>query len=161
MLFSIFLLTVTFVCFSVISFGNEGQTVEETFAYQMAHGKHSTFDQHSKLWTSYSERLGYHFMANDVTDETKKKSILLSCSGAATYNLLENLLQPTCPNDKSYDELVKVLSNYFNPKPSTIVQHFKFNTHVRESGESVASYVVPLKSLAEYCDYGMKLDEMV
>ena len=127
----------------------------------MAHGKLSTFDQHSESWTSYSERLGYYFTANDITDETKKKSILLSCSGAAVYDLLKNLLQPTCPNDKSYDELVKVLSDYFNPKPSTIVQRYKFNTHVRESGESVASYVAALKSLAEYCDYGPKLDEMV
>ena len=148
-------------CFSVISFGDEGQRVEDTFTYQMAHGKLSTFDQHSESWTSYSERLGYYFTANDITDETKKKSILLSCSGAATYDLLKNLLQPTCPNDKSYDELVKVLSDYFNPKPSTIVQRYKFNTRVRESGESVASYVAALKSLAEYCDYGPKLDEMV
>ena len=75
----------------------------------------------SESWTSYSERLGYYFTANDITDETKKKSILLLCSGAATYDILKNLLQPTCLNDKSYDELVKVLSNYFNPKPSTIV----------------------------------------
>ena len=74
---------------------------------------------------------------------------------------MKNLLQPICTNDKSYNELVKVLSDYFNPKPSTIVQHFKFNTRVRESGKSVASYVAALKSLAEYCIYGTKLDEMV
>ena len=115
----------------------------------------------SESWTSYSERLGYYFTANDITDETKKKSILLLCSGAATYDILKNLLQPTCLNDKSYDELVKVLSNYFNPKPSTIVQSYKFNTCVRESGESVASYVAALKSLAEYGNYGPNLDEMV
>ena len=127
----------------------------------MAHEKLSVFDQHSKSWTLYSERLGYYFTANDITNERKKKSILLSCSGAATYDLLKNLLQPTSLNDKSYDELVKVLSDYFNPKPSTIVQRFKFNTRVRESGESVAIYVAALKSLAEFCDYGVRLDEMV
>ena len=127
----------------------------------MARGKLSVFDQHRESWTSYSERLGYYFTANDITDETKKESILLSCSGAATYNLLKNLLQPTSLNDKSYDELVKVLSDYFNPKPSTIVQCFRFNTRVRESRESVGSYVAALKSLAEFGDYGAMLDEMV
>ena len=132
MLFSSSLWTVI-ACVSVISFGDEGQRVEDTFTCQMAHGKLSTFDQHSESWASYSERLGCYFTANDITDETKKKSILLSCSGAATYDLLKNLLQSTCPNDKSYDELVKVLSDYFNPKPSTIVQHYKINTRVRES----------------------------
>ena len=107
----------------------------------------------SIAWTSYSERLGYYFTANDITDETKKKSILLSWSGAATYNLLKNLLQPTSLNDKFYDELVKVLSDYINLKLSTIVQRFKFNTRVRESGESVSSYVAALKSGAKFCDY--------
>ena len=74
---------------------------------------------------------------------------------------MKNLLQSTSLNDKSYDELVKVLSNYFNPKPSTIVQHLKFNTRVRESGDSVVSYIAALKILVEFCDYDMKLDEMV
>ena len=90
----------------------------------MAHGKISIFDQHSESWTSYSERLGYYLMANNITDKTKRKSILLSCRQADTYDLLKNLLQPTSLNDKSYNELLKVLSDYFNPKPSTIVQRF-------------------------------------
>ena len=144
---------------SVISFGDEDQTIEDI--HQMAHGKLSTFDQHSESWISYSERLGYYFTANDITNDTKKKSILLSCSGAATYDLLKNLLQPDSPNDKTYDELVKIFSDYFNPKPSTSVHRFKFNTRVRETGESVASFVAALKSLVDYCDYGTKLDEMV
>ena len=57
---------------------------------------------------------------------------------------IEESLVPTNLNDKSYDELVIVLCDYFNPKPSTIVQCFKFNTRVRESGESVSSYVAAL-----------------
>ena len=109
----------------------------------MAHGKLSIFNRHSKSWTSYSEILGYYFMANDITDETKKKSILLSCSGAATYDLLKYLLQPTSLNDKSYDELVKVLSDYFNPKPSIIVQCFKFNTCVRGSENLLRVMLLP------------------
>ena len=90
----------------------------------MSHGKLSVFDQHSESWTSYSKRLGYYFMANDITDETKKKSTLLSCSGAAIYLRFIEESPATSLNDKSYDELVKVLSDYFNPKLSTIVQRF-------------------------------------
>ena len=148
-------------CILVISFWHWGSKSWRYIYLPDGLWETSTFDQHSESWTSYFERLGYYFTANNITDETKKKSILLSCSGAATYDLFKNLLQPTCLNDKSYDELVKVLSDYFNPRPSTIVQRYKFNTCVRESGESVASYMAALKSLAEYCDYGPKLDEMV
>ena len=56
---------------------------------------------------------------------------------------------------------MKVLSDYFNPKPSIIVKHFKFNTRVSQSRESVMTYVAALNSLAEFCDYNAKLDEMV
>ena len=64
-------------------------------------------------------------MANNITDKTKKKLILLSCSRVATYDYLKNLLQHTSPNDKFHDELVKILSDYFNSKPSTTVQSLK------------------------------------
>ena len=130
---------------SVISFGDEDQTTEDI--HQMAHGKLSAFDQHSVSWTSYSKRLGYYFTSNVITNNTTKKSILLSCSGTATYDLLKNLLQPDSPNDKTYDELDKVLFDYFNPKSGTSVHRFKFNTRVRETGESVASYVAALNTV--------------
>lgn len=128
----------------------------------MAHCKVSAFDQHIEIWMPYSERLGFYFLANEIIDEIKKKSILLSCCSAATYQLLKNLMQFNSPNDKTYDQLVKVLSDHYHLKPSALVQWFKFNTRVREPGESVAPYIAALKSLAEHCDFGATLlDEIV
>ena len=53
------------------------------------------------------------------------------------------------------------LEKHFNPKPSSIVQRFKFNTRVRKSGESVATYVAELRAIGEHCDFGDILDLMI
>ena len=55
--------------------------------------------------------------------------------------------------DKSYDELIAVPENHYEPKQSVIVQRYKFNTRVRLSGESVAAYIAALKSIGEHCSF--------
>ena len=55
-----------------------------------------------------------------------------------TYTLVERL------NDKEYDDIVKLLEDHYYPKPSEIVQCYKFNTQHRCSEESIAVYVAEL-----------------
>ena len=81
--------------------------------------------------------------------------------GPATYTLTKNLVSPSKPGDKSYDELVKALSDHFYPTPSETVQRSKFHSRVRKQGESVAAFVAELRSLAEFCNFGATLDDML
>ena len=53
---------------------------------------------------------------------------------------------------------VKLVKNHHNPKPSVIVQRFKFHSHFRKSGQSVANFVAELRQLSEHCDFGAVLD---
>ena len=53
------------------------------------------------------------------------------------------------------------VKNYFNPKPSCIVQWYKFNTRTRASGNSAATYVAALRELAGFCNYKDSLQEML
>ena len=50
------------------------------------HGSLSAFDPSKEDWTSYTDRMKHYFIANDVTDGDKKRSILLSACGASTFN---------------------------------------------------------------------------
>ncbi|GFR61085.1 polyprotein [Elysia marginata] len=59
----------------------------------------------------------------------------------------------------SYDYIS--IMQHHNPRPSTIVQRFKFNTRVRAQEESIRAYVAELKRLTEFCEYGDKLEEML
>ena len=138
-----------------------GHNIGDEDKVMAVHGKISYFNSNQESWSSYTERLGYYFTANDVQDDDKKKAILLTVCGPATFELLKSLLQPSTTNDKTYSEIIKVLSDHFSPAPSVIMQRYKFNTRTRKDSESVATYVAELKRLGEHCQFGDKLHEVV
>ena len=65
------------------------------------------------------------------------------------------------PGDKTSDQLVLALKDNFNPIPSETVQRSRFNSHFRKLGESVATFVAELSSLAEFCNYSTSLDDVI
>jgi len=125
------------------------------------HGNIGEFDHQKEDWTAYSERLVEYFTANDVGETVKKRAILLSVVGASTYQLIRNLVAPQKPTEKSFDDLVKLVQEHYQPNRSVIVQRFKFNFRTQQSGESVATFVAELKRLSEHCHYGDTLDDML
>ena len=127
-------------------------------------GKLEPFDSDQEEWTQYVERLEQFFEANDLTGEgkaAKRRATFLSVIGPAPYKLLRSLLSPAKPTDKTFEELVAVLTEHYNPRPSEVMQRFRFNSRSRKAGESVAAYVAELRRLAEFCDYGTTLDKML
>ena len=112
-------------------------------------------------WVQYIERMEHYFVANDITDSTKQRSVLISSMGAKAYKVLRNLVAPNKPTDVSFKNLVKTMTTHFCPPPSEIAQRFRFNTRVRESDETVAAYVAELRSLSEHCNFGETLDLML
>ena len=50
------------------------------------------------------------------------------------------------------------LTQHFAPKPSEIVQRYKFHTRFRRQGESVAVFVAELRALAQTCNFGDTLE---
>ena len=75
----------------------------------------------SEEWPQYIERLEFFLIANKVTDNALKRATLLSVIGPRTFKLLRNLITPAKPGDKTYAELVEVLTDHFSPKQSEIV----------------------------------------
>ena len=81
--------------------------------------------------------------------------------GRSAYNLLRSLIAPAKPTDKTFGELVSMLTKHYSPKPTEVMQRFRFNSRVRRDGESIADYVAELRKLAEFCNYGDSLDKML
>ena len=90
--------------------------------------------------------------------EEKQKAILLSGCGVATYRLIT---APDKPTDKSFADLVKLIGDHYSPIPSVIVERFRFNTRIRQPGESVTTFIAELRHLTRYCEFGESLKDML
>ena len=82
-------------------------------------GKVEEFQENDN-WIEYAERLEHYFTANEITDNGKKRAVLLSSCGAKTYKLIRNLVAPGKPTDKSFAELINIVKNHLNPRPSSM-----------------------------------------
>ena len=123
-------------------------------------GKIGEFDASQEEWSTYVERLELFCMANEINDE-RKKACLLTQMGPKAYRLLQNLVLPAKPNDKKYDEIVKILEDHLMPKRLVISERFRFYNRNQQPQESMNDYVAELRRLTKHCKFGGNLDEML
>ena len=112
------------------------------------HGTLTPFDPDEEDWVEYTDRLSYYFTANGVTDAAKKRAILISCCGPATFRLMKSLVFPDQLSDFTFEQLVEKVKIHREPKASIIVRRFQFNSRIRSLDETVADYVAALRRLA-------------
>ena len=112
-------------------------------------------------WPQYVERLEHFLCANGIETEERRRAVFLATIGPKVYKLLCSLLSPVKPVEKSLAQLVAVLNSHYSPKPSVIVERYRFHSRFRKSGESVVTFVSELRSLAKNCNFGPSLDDML
>ena len=124
-------------------------------------GKIGAYRRNSEEWPQYLERLEFFFVTNEITDPVKKRAAFMAIVGPETVNTLRSAIAPSKPAEKTYDELTKVLSDYFSPKQSQIVCRTKFYRCTHKQGQSIASYLAELRALADGCSFGAMLDTIM
>ena len=80
-------------------------------------GKIGEFQPSVEDWMQYAERLEFFFAANGITTAEKKHATFLAVVGPTTYKFLHSMLAPNKPGEVAFNEMVKVLSNHYSPKP--------------------------------------------
>lgn len=103
-------------------------------------------------WETFVERLELYFTAKDVKTE-KQAAHLLTRLDEDAFKLIRQLVAPERLSAKSFADLVKVMSEQLNPKPSEVMERCKFNMAKQESNESVADFAARLKKLAMHCGF--------
>ena len=93
----------------------------------------------------------------DILKEARGLVIACRVCDPAAYQLLISLTQPAKQLEKFYNQLVKTLTGYCSPKPSSIFQRYKFHLRIHQSGESVATYIAELKACGQHCAFGDSL----
>ena len=94
----------------------------------VTHGTISVFSSSQEPWMSYVKHLQQYLEANKIEDADQQQAVLLSVCGPATYRLIRSLVSPKKPTELKFAELVEVMQKHYDPKPSVIVQHYRFNT---------------------------------
>ena len=122
-------------------------------------GQVPEFNSETYSLTAYVERVKLFIQANGIED-ARKVPVLLSVIGGKTYDLLRNLLSPTDPKDKTFDELVEALKGHFEPKPIVIAERFHFHKRNQAAGESVAQFIAESRRLARHCKFKTFLKEL-
>lgn len=83
------------------------------------------FDKSKVQWVRWLTRFeGAYAIIAPKSDQ--KKSLLLHYIGTDTYDLLWDKLAPTTPEAKTYEQLVEILKNVFDPTPLEIVENYRF-----------------------------------
>ena len=108
------------------------------------HGTLGSFDLEVEDWTEHMDQLSYYFMANGISENAKKRTILISCCGPATFHLMKSLVFPDPLTDFTFAQLVEKVQVHREPKTSTILRRFQFNSRTCTPDESVADYVAAL-----------------
>ena len=62
------------------------------------------------------------------------------------YALLRNLFWPVAPTSKTLQRIIEVFNAHFDLALLKVVERFKFNSHVRWPGESVANFIAESNS---------------
>ena len=113
-------------------------------------GQLEPFKAEVESFASYKERFELYIQANSVAAD-KKVSVFLSVIGLEAYTLLHNLCSPQKPQEKSYDALVKLIKDHFEPEPLVIAQRFHFNRRNQREGETLSEYAAELRRMAAKC----------
>ena len=77
------------------------------------------FDPSRGLFTAFVKRVQFFLSANEVKED-KYTAVLLNAVGKETYVLLRNLLAPSLPKEKLFEEIVQALQAHLEPRPLVI-----------------------------------------
>lgn len=116
-------------------------------------GKIEPFTLSSKQWPAYIRRVNQYIILNEISDALKV-SLLITAVGEETYTLMCDLCSPCFPEDKTYEELVQLVTEHLEPQRSEIAERHVFRLRRQRPGESLTDYLQALKHLAATCNFG-------
>lgn len=125
---------------------------------KMSVGRIGEFEVSSGNWSTYVERVNMYFIANEIKAELQLPT-LIAIMGEEAYDLLSNLTSPMKPADMKYAEVIKIMSEHIEPKPSFMAERYRLRQRRQGDKETVAQYLTDLKKLAKHCEFGSTLEE--
>ena len=117
------------------------------------------FDSNKANFSRWIDRLNCQFKLNKTPDANRLFT-LYSIMGQETYEILCDKLEPIKPADTtlSYEEIVSLINNHFDPKPLEIVENYKFHLRKQKADEGIADYITAIRKISSKCNFGSFLE---
>lgn len=115
------------------------------------------FDKAKMTWVRWITRFKGSYQIISPRED-KKKSLLLHYIGMETYDLLCDKLAPTTPEEKTYDQIISIHKQIFDPLPLEIVENYRFHLRKQADDGSVEESSIAIRKLAIHCKFGAYLD---
>ena len=90
-------------------------------------------------------------MGKGVTQDTQKQALLLHIAGLEVQDIYYTLVGDN--ENKTYDETVTILNDYFTPKQNVPFERHLFRQIVQTSEETMDQFVCRLRIRASTCEY--------
>ena len=102
-------------------------------------------------WKLWKKRFETYLAALGITDNTRKRALLLYQAGEATQEIFETL--PGTGNADDYTTAMTKLDQHFQPKRNVDFEIFKFRTAVQAAEETLDQFTTRLRKLGSTCDF--------
>nr|XP_050026179.1 uncharacterized protein LOC126521512 [Dermacentor andersoni] len=127
----------------------------------MAHHQLPEYDDQSGNWKAYIMKAEAYFEATGISDSGKKRALLVAALSTRTVQLLSGQVAPRKLNSLTYEEAVKVLDDYFDPKRHEITESYRFFNRCQLEGEPIQQFILEVRRVADGCNFGGMLDRML
>lgn len=106
----------------------------------------------------YIGRMDYLLRLNKTPAEEKVLFLMANCGGVL-YKIIFQVIAPKKPEEMTFDEIKDKLLHYFDPKCGMHGQRLKFRQRIQKDDENVSEFIVAIKSMTQFCEFGNFLDE--
>ncbi len=124
-------------------------------------GSIEAFDPATDQWECWEERLDAYFDVNSVVDDRRRALLLVNFIGAEQFRLLKKLTAPLRPTEVEYKDLVGLMQRQYCRRRILLKERDIFYNRRQQQGESLTAFNTELNDLADRCEFGTHLDEML
>ena len=105
----------------------------------------------SARWSLWMERFDNYLRALNITNEGRKRALLLYQVGDDVYKIFKTLSDAGEDND--YAAAVDALTKYFEPAKNPLYQTYSFRQASQREDETIDEFHTRLRQLAKHCDF--------
>ena len=102
-------------------------------------------------WRTWLADFETFVIANDITDDKRKRALLLYQAGSRVREIFRQLHDTG--EDKDYKKAVDKLNEYFEPQKNRLYEVYKFRQAKQQEGETLDQFHTRLRSRSQTCEF--------